>query len=67
MQILKLISHNDMKKGFQVSPLPKPAEATVETGRKLRVLKLNSLIIVRMGKYFVVWIVINLGKMINSY
>lgn len=50
-----------MNKGFRVSPLPKPAEATVETGRKLPALKINSLITVRMGKYFVIWMVINLG------
>lgn len=67
MQILKFISHNDIKKEFHISPLPKPAEATVETGRKLPVLKVNSLIIVRMGKYFVMWTVINPGKIINSY
>lgn len=65
MQILKLISHNVMKKGFQISLLPKPAEATVKTGRKLFVLKINSLIRVKMGKYFVIWIAINLGKIID--
>lgn len=60
MQILKFFSYNDMKKGFWVSLLPKSAEATLETGRKLPVIKINSLIRGRTGKYFVSWIVINL-------
>lgn len=47
--------------------MPKPAEATVETGRKLPVLKIKSLIRVTMGKYFLIWIVINLGEIIDSY
>lgn len=53
-----------MKKGFGVSPLPKPAEPTVETGRKLPVLKINSLI--KVETYFVIWIDIKLGKIINN-